>query len=278
MESAARLGRHSQSQYTRLRISMSASAEKDVETIASRYWHESTRPLTSLLFIAPMLLFYEIGVLCLGPQAIRNAADVWLRQLLDTIGFGQYFLLPVLACGALVAWHHTLHQPWRFSWAVLYGMLFESLVFGFLLVVIAGWQSRLMTASISACSANGGGASSPLATMVAYVGAGIYEEVLFRLMLLPAAWGLMRVFGFSNRTSIVSAVIVTSLIFSAAHYQIDLIIASHRVTTTFGEKFSLSSFIFRFLAGVAFSSLFLLRGFGVTVGSHAMYDLFTLLV
>jgi membrane protease YdiL (CAAX protease family) len=75
----------------------------------------------------------------------------------------------------------------------------------------------------------------------------------------------------------VSAVIVVSLIFSAAHYQIDLIVAGHHVTTTFGEKFAFSSFVFRFLAGVTFSTLFLLRGFGVTVGTHAMYDLFTLL-
>ncbi len=259
-------------------FAMSTTAEKKSTPAASRYWHESIRPLTSLVFVAPMLLFYEIGVLWLGPQAIRNAADVWLRQLLDTIGFGQYFLLPVLTCGALLAWHHTLHQPWRLSWTALYGMLFESLVFGFLLVVIAGWQSRMMSASIPACSTDGGAASSVLATMVAYVGAGIYEEVLFRLMLLPAAWGLMRVLGFSNRTSIVSAVIVTSLIFSAAHYQIDLIVAGHRVTTAFGEQFAWSSFLFRFLAGVAFSSLFLLRGFGITAGSHAMYDLFTLLV
>jgi membrane protease YdiL (CAAX protease family) len=156
-------------------------------------------------------------------------------------------------------------------------MLFESIAFGFLLVVVAGWQSRLMAASVPACSTDGDAASSILATMVAYVGAGIYEEVLFRLMLLPAAWGLMRLFGFSNRTSVISAVIATSLIFSAAHYQIDLVVFGSHVKTTFGEEFALSSFVFRFLAGVAFSSLFFLRGFGVTAGSHAMYDLFTLL-
>jgi membrane protease YdiL (CAAX protease family) len=75
----------------------------------------------------------------------------------------------------------------------------------------------------------------------------------------------------------VTAVVVTSLIFSAAHYRIDLIIASHRFTTDFGEPFSWFSFLFRFVAGVAFSTLFLLRGFGITAGTHAMYDLMTLL-
>jgi membrane protease YdiL (CAAX protease family) len=157
-------------------------------------------------------------------------------------------------------------------------MLLESLVFGFLLVVIAGWQSRLLSAAIPACSADGSAASDVVTTMVAYVGAGIYEEALFRLMLLPAVWGLLRGCGCTNRVSIVVAVIVTSLVFSAAHYQIDMVLAGHRVTTSFGEPFAWSSFLFRSLAGATFSSLFLLRGFGVTAGAHAMYDLFTLVV
>jgi membrane protease YdiL (CAAX protease family) len=257
---------------------MATHAEKkNVSQAGKGYWLESTRPLTSLVFVLPMLLFYECGVLLLGPQAVRNAADVWLRQVLDVIGFGQYFLLPLLACGSLLAWHHMIHKPWKLNWVVLYGMLFESLVFGFLLVLVAGWQSRLLSAAVASCSASGGMASKLPATLVAYVGAGIYEEVLFRLMLLPAAWGFFRVCGLSTRASIVTAVVVTSLIFSAAHYRMDLMIASYHFATEFGEPFGWFSFLFRFVAGVAFSTLFLLRGFGITAGTHAMYDLMTLL-
>jgi hypothetical protein len=64
------------------------------------YWEESARPLAGLAFVAPLLLAYEAGVLWLGPDAIRNAADVWLRNLLDLLGFPQYFLLPVITCVA----------------------------------------------------------------------------------------------------------------------------------------------------------------------------------
>ena len=63
------------------------------------YWQQSRRPLTSLAFVTPLLIIYEAGVLWLGPQAMRNGADVWLRQLLDLLGFSQYFLLPVLTLG-----------------------------------------------------------------------------------------------------------------------------------------------------------------------------------
>jgi membrane protease YdiL (CAAX protease family) len=171
-----------------------------------------------------------------------------------------------------------MRQPWRLNWSVLYGMVLESLVFGFLLVLVADWQARLFAPRVPVLAAAQAESTGHLpATLVAYMGAGIYEEVLFRLMLLPAAWGLLRLAGLSRRTSLISAVIVTSLIFSAAHYRMDLTFAGHPLVLQ-GEIFAWASFSFRCLAGAAFSALFLLRGFGVTVGAHAMYDVFTLLI
>ena len=87
------------------------------------YLHESSRPLASLFFVAPLLVAYEGGVVVLGGSAIRNGVDVWLRSGLDQIGFGQYFLLPMLTCGILLAWHHVRKEAWRVEWGVCYGML-----------------------------------------------------------------------------------------------------------------------------------------------------------
>ena len=56
-------------------------------TFRGDYWQQSRRPLASLAFVTPLLAIYEFGVLWLGPQAMRNGADVWLRQWLDEIGF-----------------------------------------------------------------------------------------------------------------------------------------------------------------------------------------------
>ena len=67
--------------------------------------------MVSLVFVTPILLIYEVGVLLLGPQAMRNGADLWLRHFLDATGFGQYFLLPLLTVFALLAWHHLTHEP-----------------------------------------------------------------------------------------------------------------------------------------------------------------------
>ena len=64
----------------------------------------------------------------------------------------------------------------------------------------------------------------------------------------------------------VLAVVAGAVIFSAFHY-----------IGPFGDPFDLQSFTFRMLSGLAFSGLFVLRGFGVTAWTHALYDSFLLL-
>ena len=96
--------------------------------MGSDYWSQSRRPLASLLFAGPLLLIYEAGLICLGPQAPRNGADDWMRESLDLLGFNAYFLLPVLTVGILLGWHHVLRQPWQVSRSVLYRMAGECLI------------------------------------------------------------------------------------------------------------------------------------------------------
>jgi len=108
------------------------------------YWHESRRPLASLAFITPLLVVYEVGVLALGPQAVRNGADVWLRQLLELLGFGQYFLLPLATVCILLGWHHTTRQPWRLSSGVLLRMAVECLLLSLCLRLILQLQGSLL--------------------------------------------------------------------------------------------------------------------------------------
>ena len=232
------------------------------------YWQQSRRPLTCLAFVAPLLVLYEGGVLWLGAQAMRNGADVWLRQSLDLLGFGQYFLLPALAIGILLGWHHTTQQPWRVSLGVLYAMWAECLLLALALVVIARLQGALLSMVLPASdqwpppAAVFDGTLGLGGKLVSFFGAGIYEEVLFRLMLLPLAAAGLRWAGCTPRQALVGAVIATSILFSAAHY-----IGPH------GQSFDASSFTFRLVAGGFFGVLFAYRGFGVAAGTHALYDI-----
>ena len=234
---------------------------------ASDYAQQARRPLASLAFILPLLALYEGGVVALGTQAVRNGADVWLRRLLDTLGLGQYFLLPVLTVGLLLAWHHTTRQRWRLSAHVLYGMYLECLVLGVALVAIGQLQGALVSSIDSGLPTAETAplfttATGRLARLCGYFGAGIYEEVLFRLMLLPAVAGCVKLLGGAPRTCIGAAVIVTSIAFSTAHY-----------VGPQGEALESFSFAFRFLAGGFFAVLFVYRGFGIAAGTHALYDI-----
>jgi hypothetical protein len=121
---------------------------------AGGYWALSRTPLTSLVFTLPLVLAYEGGVLFLGRGSPRNGADVWLRRLLDALGFGEYFLLPVLTLLGLLAWHHVEHDRWRFSLRVLAGMAAECLFLAVVLVGIARFQSRIWPLAAGASAAH----------------------------------------------------------------------------------------------------------------------------
>lgn len=232
----------------------------------SGYLVESRQPLASLLFVAPLLATYEAGLIVFGPAAVRNGAEVWLRYLLDVIGFGQYFLLPVLTVGILLAWHHTTHHPWRPSRGLFYAMAVEATLFALCLRGILWLQGSLLQIAGSQPNGAASGWTSEalrlLRTGIGYLGAGIYEELLFRLVLLSLLLGLLRLWHLSASGGTVLAVVLSSLIFSAAHYVVPG-----------GDVLHWFTFLFRFLAGAFFAMLYLYRGFGIAVGAHAGYDL-----
>jgi membrane protease YdiL (CAAX protease family) len=246
----------------------SLSNQGNTAEVSGDYWQQSRRPLASLAFVAPLLLVYEIGVLVLGTHAVRNGADVWLRQLLDLLGFSQYFLLPVLTVGILLGWHHTTHQPWRVSPGILWTMLAECAALAVVLVIIARIQDSLLSVFMPSMShtairaAIWDGLADWLGQMVGFIGAGVYEEVMFRLMLVPATAWILKRCGCSTGQSLVGAIIVTSLMFAAAHH-----------IGPEGEPIILRNFLFRTIAGIFFATLFVYRGFGIAAGTHALYDI-----
>jgi hypothetical protein len=239
------------------------------------YWLLAKRPLACLVFLLPLLLVYEAGVIWMGgenPLMVRNGADAWMRTALDAAGVPFGFVLPVLVVVVLLVWHYRAKHPWKVSGETLLGMFAESLLFAFLLIVAGQLQNLAfeklghpeiplaVRAAASKSSGLIGGESA--AKAVTYVGAGIYEEVLFRLCLLPLCFGTFRLLKLNVTWAAVMAVVCTSLTFAIAHH----------VGPT-GEAFRLFPFAFRLLAGLFFAAIFVLRGFGITVGTHAAYDL-----
>ena len=195
---------------------------------------------------------------------MRNGADVWLRDFLGTLGFSEYFFLPLVTVGLLLGWHHVTKRDWKLRPEVISGMLCESFLVGLMILVIAQVFSQwIPTDDATAAVRDFAGPVKQVPYMLSFLGAGIYEELLFRLILLSGAIAFCRSIGTDKTSAITLSVVAISLLFAAAHYKLFF----HA-----GLDFTWYSFVFRVFAGALFSVLFLYRGFGIVVGTHVVYD------
>jgi hypothetical protein len=236
------------------------------------YWRLARAPRYSLLFALPLLVLYETLAFVLDHDAIagvRNGADVLLKSVFIWVG-GRRGLLVfgalLLGAGAIV-----VRRDWRKGGGiqprVFLGMLAESvtwaLLFGTVTGVLTGMLLRSLHLLAIGAAIGGGRVGVPTQLMIS-LGAGIYEELLFRVIIVSALAAIARRgFGLRPLPAGVFATILGALIFSAFHY-----------VGPYGDRLELGSFVFRAIAGVLFSALYLTRGFGITAWTHALYDVF----
>ncbi len=241
--------------------------DEDSQPQIADYWSDARTPLSSLMFLIPWIVVYEFGVLVMGqdqPDGVRNGADFWMRSILSHLGFGQGLLLPVIVVTMLLTWHVLRKNPWQVRVETQLGMLAESLLLAIGLVAV-GQCHDILFRQVAVQHESGAAlinSIGPITKAVSFIGAGVYEEVMFRLLLVPAAFLAFRMFEFPSKWAAVMAAISTSFLFAVAHH-----------IGPSAEALNLFAFSFRAAAGLFFASIFLLRGFGITVGCHAAYDL-----
>ncbi len=242
-----------------------------------RYFDLSRSHTYSLLFAIPLLLLYEAGaawVSVTSEAPLRNGADVLLRTLLAAGGIHSTLALTaflVAVAGVVVAVEWRKKRVRGVEAKVFAGMLAESALYAVLFGVVVGAATQwVLEGAGFRLAADGAGvmASLPFAEgIVLSLGAGIYEELLFRVLLAGGLLVLFRSGGLPRGRAGVFAALLSALAFSAFHY-----------IGPYGDPWELPSFTFRFLAGLAFSALFLVRGFGIAAWTHALYDVFLLFV
>ena len=237
------------------------------------YWESSRAPRYSLLFVLPLVIAYEVLAAAMSYEkgGVRNGADVFLRWVFyAALGpRGPLILgaLLMLICGYLLLRDlKASGGELRFGFLLL--MAIESAVlasiFGYAVASVTG---HVMSPFMSIAS----GAQAPVLssgeTLMLSLGAGVYEELLFRVILVSLlALIFGKLFGWGKPAASVAAVLIGATIFSAFHY-----------VGPFGDVFQMQSFLFRMIAGVFFSGLYLWRGFGITAWTHALYDVFLML-
>jgi len=241
------------------------------------YWAASRAPRYSLVFVIPLFLVYEALAAALagtpGVASVRNAADVLLKSpflaFAGPRGSMAFFALVIGVCVYLIARDITRSRN-RLEPRVFALMLGESAVLGLLLGAVVGALTQRLLGGLALSLQTG---TVPLAAMpwtaklMLSLGAGLYEELLFRVLLVGGlAAGLRWLLGIRWVSGVVAAV-VGALLFSLFHY-----------IGQYGDPFDVTSFTYRAVAGLAFSGLYLTRGFGITAWTHALYDVYVLII
>ncbi len=231
--------------------------------IRDSYLSRSELPLTSLLFLLPLLILYELGTHYFASDPLnrteqRIIAFNMMQEFFRFFHAGGRYLPALAVAGILLAWHIARNDPWKLHTGTSLGMYAESLALALPLVALSMACAHYLPLST--------GRADWRSLLVLSVGAGIYEELVFRLIGMTVLSLILRDTLRMNRGwSALGMVVIPAVLFSVYHYLGQ-------------ETFQPRTFVFRTGAGLYFGVLFLTRGFGITAGTHAAYDVVIVLL
>ena len=271
------------------------------------YFDRTSRPIYAIVFLLPFIIFYELGTIfintdVLNQSQVRVVAFVWLQELLKYIGLGGKlaWATPALVVVIiLVALQLASRKRWHFWLGDIGPMAAECILLAVPLIVLSLFLNSSNRPQDNVVRLDGGAAiqiqtevlrcvsvpqesppapeadssglaeSSLLADIVTGIGAGIYEELIFRLILICLLMIVFQdVLRIDHKSSVILAVLISAALFSAHHHIVYL-------GGRFSQRaaFNWTEFSFRTIAGVYFAVLFAIRGFGIAAGAHAFYDI-----
>jgi hypothetical protein len=237
------------------------------------YFAASRAPRYSLLFALPLLVAYEALAATLPDAArtgLRNGADVLLQRLFvllaGTYGPLVFWTALIVVSLGLVVRDARRHRG-DLSGRVFAGMLLESAALAVACGVVVGAVTTRLLGALAFQNGQLDTLGWPTRLMLS-LGAGLYEELLFRVLLVGLlAWLARGLFGWRPLPAGAFAVVIGAFVFSGFHY-----------VGPYGDRLELFSFTYRTIAGLFFSALYLLRGFGITAWTHALYDVIVLVI
>ncbi len=231
------------------------------------YFTQSKGILYSYFLALPLLILYEILIRVSQPDQeymVRISVDIWFSLLFTAFGLDAFsftFLLAAIAGAVIVYNKRSQLSDLKVRYFGL--MLLECLIYAFALALIInlllGWTFNLSS----------GWALNELSKLQLFalsLGAGLYEELFFRVILVSALFFIFSKIFESKNSSYVWSITIAALIFSGVHY-----------VGEFGDIWSLRSFLFRFMFGLGLNLIYVKRGFGCAAWTHALYDIIVVL-
>ncbi|HEY5447398.1 MAG TPA: CPBP family intramembrane glutamic endopeptidase [Polyangia bacterium] len=224
--------------------------------------------LTSLVLVFPLFLIYQIGVLFTLP--VLNGADFLTVFLFRNLGLskGAYLAYTVVVAVAFAIAVVLLRRKQRFDPRLIVPVFVESAIYaltmGSLIVFV---MTKVL--HVSPRLAGGMIAEQGLGTrFVMSLGAGVWEETVFRLGIMTGIAVLLeRVLGLGRWVAVAVGLLASAVLFSAMHH-----------IPPYGDPLHIGVFTFRVLAGCFFGLIYWTRGFAIAVYTHALYDIYVLLV
>ena len=236
----------------------------------SGYLALATKPLHILVFLVPLIAFYEYGAWAYltGDEGTRSAilAQRMLENLFSAMGATSVHLPAILTVVVLLLWHAMTRDRWRVKPTVVLGMWGEAAVWTAPLLVLGVIIARALGVGIEPAANTEFEAATLGERLTIAIGAGLYEELLFRLLGITLFMLLFEdLLRFGKKQSAVLALLLTSVAFAWYH---DPRLASGAYDWPLAGYYA--------IAGAYFGLIYVFRGFGIVVGVHALYDLVVL--
>lgn len=260
---------------------MSHDSHHPVSHAYAGYWERAQWPLQGLYFLMPLLVLYELGTWWLAPEGSERLSPILAESLLgigfEKLGVTGVYLPAVIVVVVLSCMHLVRRDPWRpepklyaVMWAEALAWSLPLFVFSMVLVrELSGSPDSLQAVADvlpNAAAINDGWKDK----LVFSVGAGIYEELLFRLIGIALLHMLfVDVLALPEKYGGGAAILLTALAFALYHF------VKIKPDTWVGyslEGVDWGRFAFFILAGVYLAMIYVIRGFGLVVGTHALYD------
>ena len=226
----------------------------------SNYFNYSKDFLSSILFLTPFVVLYELLCYFLfnnKDYVIRNSADAFIRSNFDIISNNFQFYYPLILITLIiiyVLYNYEKYDNFHFSLDYYFIMVIEGFIYSIVLLIIINGFGVFDDDIIY-------NYNTYLLNFYSSLGAGVWEEVFFRLFMYNVIYYVANKIFNNKKTAIITAIIISSLLFSMFHYygnQADI--------------FFLNTFIIRFVAGVLLCLIYIKRGLGITCFTHLVYD------
>jgi len=250
---------------------------KPLPLATETYWQAIRRPVYALVFLLPMMALYEFGVVLWGQRAakliltsahkpynrevLRNFADDFIRlffsRLTDALGWSGLFLCGSVIILTLLAWQILSRRSWSVKLDHVVGMTGESILYASVLML------PYVIVNFHPVRNSWGPSTARLMHLFFSLGAGVYEEFIFRVILMGIlSFILVRAAQIQPLPASFAAALGAALVFAAVHH--------------FGpgaDPFRWTLFATRTVFGLAFGAVFIARGFAVAAGTHAFYNI-----